>query len=70
MAHEIDLDQQFPEEEPSISIGDLIRWAPVLEEIITAVEAVLAGQAMDIPVIRIKLHGKHLALGPTPVLVT
>lgn len=66
---EIDLDARFPELEPGISIADLLRWAPVLEEIIAAVEAVSAGQGTQIPAIKIKLHGKHYVLGPCPVAV-
>lgn len=66
---EIDLDGPLPETEPDLSLGDLIRWAPVLKRVVTDLEKVLAGQETQIPAVKIKFHGKHLTLGPCPIAV-
>jgi hypothetical protein len=48
---------------PEVGIGDLFKWLQVLEE------AVLSGQT-EIPVQRLKIAGRHIDIGPTPVKVT
>lgn len=55
---------------PKISLGDLFKWLPVLEQIITAVTQALSTGAVTIPAITIRLHGKHLTLGPIPIALT
>ncbi len=55
--------------EPALGLGDLIRWAPVIEEVIATVEAAIAGGSTTIPVMKIRVGGKRLTLGPTPLKV-
>ena len=55
--------------QPSITFGDVFQWLPVIERIIAGISAVLAGQATEIPAIRVKALGRKLTLGPIPVKV-
>ena len=54
---------------PSIGIGDLFQWLPVIERVIAGIQAVLSGAASNIPAIRIRAFGRRLTLGPIPVHV-
>jgi len=68
---EINLDAAMsPATAPGLSFGDLIKWAPVLEEVIAAVEQAIAGGALTVPAIRFQVAGKHMVLGPTPIQVS
>ncbi len=68
MVTEHDLDQPIhPSALPKISLGDVFKWLPILEQIITAVTTALASGAVTIPAIKIRINGKRLTLGPIPI---
>ncbi len=48
---------------PGLGLGDLLVWAPVIEELIAAVtRAIAAGGTVSSPPIPIKIHGRHVSL--------
>ena len=55
--------EQPTAQNPEIGAGDLLKYLQALAE------AVLAGQT-EVPVIHIKIVGKHVDLGPTPIKVS
>lgn len=69
MSDEIVIPEPGAAPDPTIGFGDLIRYAPIIEEIIVTVEAAIAGGATTIPVMKIRVGGKRLTLGPTPIKV-
>lgn len=68
---EMNLDQPVhPGAAPEIGFGDLIRYAPILEELISGVEQAIAGGSQTIPAIKFEVAGRHIVLGPTPLSVS
>ena len=48
---------------PGLGLGDLLVWAPVIEELIAAVtRAIAAGGTVSAPPIPISIHGRHVTL--------
>ncbi len=54
---------------PSISIGDIFTYLPLLEKIITGITTAIANGQFTIPQITIRAFGKKLAFGPIPIKV-
>lgn len=67
--HEIVIADEQPGAAPGLSFGDLRRWAPVIDQVITALKTAIAGGQTQIPAIKIRVAGKRLTLGPTPISV-
>jgi hypothetical protein len=59
----------FPGEAPGLSFGDLLRWAPVVQQVVTTAEAAIAGGSTQIPAIKIRVAGKRITLGPVPISI-
>ncbi len=70
MDKEILVPSKAPDALPGLGIGDILRWEPVLAEVVSAVEAAIAGGATTVPVIKIRIAGKRVVLGPIPVSFT
>jgi len=54
---------------PSISIGEVIRYLPIIEQVIQAIKSAIASGQFTLPVLKIRVGGKRLELGPCPIVV-
>lgn len=53
---------------PGLGISDILRWEPVLAEIVTAIEAAVAGGQTTVPAIKLRIAGKKITYGPSPLI--
>jgi hypothetical protein len=66
----IDLDAAHdPGSVPGLGLGDLLRWAPIVTQIIAGVKQAIAGGSFTIPLIKVNVFGHHVSLGPIPISV-
>ncbi len=54
---------------PTISIGDVFTYLPLLEKIIAGITTAIANGSFTIPLITIKAFGKKLQFGPVPIRI-
>ena len=55
---------------PSVSLGDVLRYLPDLEELVKDGARAIATGSAEIPVVKLRFpHGVEVDLGPTPVSV-
>ncbi len=66
---EIVIEDEQPGAAPGLGLGDLWRWAPLIEKIITTVKAAITGGTTQIPALKIRVAGKRITLGPTPIQI-
>ena len=52
---------------PGSVIGEIMRWEPVIKAIVDGLQQALRASGYTMPVIRIKMFGRHFRLGPCPV---
>jgi hypothetical protein len=50
---------------PESTIGDILKWAPIIQEFIVAIKAAIAGGALKVPDIHLRLFGKRVTLMTT-----
>ena len=64
MAKELNLDESpHPGTLPELGLGDLLIWAPVIEELIVDVRrAIQTGGTVSGGPLRLKIHGRHVTL--------
>ncbi len=68
---EIDLDAPVhPGGAPALGLGDILRWAPIVSQLVDGVKQAIAGGSFTIPLIKINVFGRHVSLGPIPISVT
>jgi len=46
-----------------------MRWEPVIKAIVDGLQQALRASGYTMPVIRIKIFGRHFRLGPIPVQI-
>jgi hypothetical protein len=61
--------ESFLEDNPEISIGDVLQLWPLLEQLLAIIAAGAPYQG-TVPLVKLRLHGHHLSLGPCPAKVT
>ncbi len=67
----IDLDAPVsPGAVPGLGLGDILRWAPIVSQLVDGVKQAIAGGSFTIPLIKINVFGRHVSLGPIPISVT
>lgn len=55
---------------PSVSLGDVLRYLPYLEELVKDVASAIATGAAEIPVVKLRFpHNVEVDLGPCPCKV-
>lgn len=69
MAKETLVPSRAPDADPSLGISDILRWEPVLAEIVTAIETAVSGGSTTVPAIKVRIAGKRITYGPAPLLV-
>ncbi len=66
----LDLDAaRDPGSVPGIGLGDILRWAPIVTQLIDGVKQAIAGGSFTIPLIKLNVFGRHISLGPIPISV-
>ena len=71
---EVDIDGPGPRDttrrvEPGSIFGEIGKWEPVIAELSDAIQQALRASGYTAPVIRIKVAGHHIRIGPTPIQV-
>ena len=67
----LDLDAPLsPGAVPGLGIGDVLRWLPVVEELIAGVKSALASGSFTLPALHISVFGAKFTLGPVPITKT
>jgi hypothetical protein len=63
MQDEMDLDAPVsPGSVPGLGLGDLLKWAPVIETLISDVEQAIHGGNFSPPPLKFKVAGKHIEI--------
>jgi len=69
MSKEIVIEDAAPSLAPGISFGDLIRYGPIIAQVIQTIEAAVLSGSTQIPLIKVRIRGKRVEIGPTPIKV-